>query len=129
MSRDFDGNGGGELTIQDSEIGKVDGSGTWIIWGLGQDLVIHDKKDGEGSLTLRNFGNVTISNKKDGNGVLIVLDCKSVSIREINGSGHTYLRIAGLKKITMKDGDGNVYFVGAPPIIDRKNGNGNVERE
>jgi hypothetical protein len=123
----FDGPGGGELSIDYGDICKVDGPGNWILWGIGQDLVIHEKKDGDGSLTLHGFGNVTILGKKDGNGTLVVEnDNKTITIREVNGPGDTYLRNNGLKKISLKDGPGNVYFHGAPPFVDKKNGTGRI---
>jgi hypothetical protein len=129
MAKSYDGDGGGEVTEDAGEIQKIDGNGHWIIWGLGQDLVILDKKDGKGTCTLKNFGSIEIRNKKDGDGVLIVEDSKSIQIREVNGSGQTYFRIDGRKVIDTKDGAGNIYFKGAPPIVREKNGPGKVLRE
>jgi hypothetical protein len=126
----LDGPGGGEQSIDYSDICKVDGGGNWILWGIGQDLVIHDKKDGDGSLTLHNFGKITILGKKDGNGALVVeKDNKEIHINVVNGNGKTYLRNPGLKKISVKDGSGNVYFQGNPPFVGQKNGAGQIVRE
>jgi hypothetical protein len=126
----FDGPGGGKLSIDYGDIGKVDGPGNWILWGIGQDLVIHDKKDGDGGLTLHGFRNITILGKKDGNGTLVVEnDNQSITIREVNGPGKTYLKNKGLKKISLKDGPGDVYFQGAPPFVGTMNGTGQIREE
>jgi hypothetical protein len=126
----FDGPGGGELSIDYGDIEKVDGTGDWILWGIGQDLVIHDKKDGDGTLTLHNFGTITIMGKKDGNGMLVVeTDNASIIVSQVNGRGKTYFQNSGLKKIGLKDGDGNVYYKGAPPFVGTKNGAGQILRE
>jgi hypothetical protein len=128
----LDGNGGGELTLADGDnISKCDGSAHWIVWSeQGGDLTILDKKDGEGVLELHGFRSVTISGKKDGNGTLLVHeDCGAFQVNEINGRGQTFLRNTGLKRVRLKDGDGNVYFKGQPPIVGTKNGAGSVRRE
>jgi hypothetical protein len=128
----LDGPGGGELTLADGDrITKCDGTGHWIVWAeKNGPLVILDKKDGDGTLELHDFSDVKITNKKDGNGTLIVHpDCGTFSVREVNGRGQTYLRTAGTKRIDLKDGDGNVYFKGKPPIVGAKNGAGSVIRE
>jgi hypothetical protein len=128
----LDGDGGGELTLADGDrITKCDGRGVWIVWAEnGGDLIILDKKDGDGSLELHGFKSVNIRNKKDGNGTLIVSeDCGTFSVHEINGGGTTVLRNAGSKRIDHKDGNGNLFFRGQPPIISTKNGSGQVKRE
>jgi hypothetical protein len=128
----LDGDGGGEITIADGDgIDKCDGNGAWIVWSEnGGELVIADKKDGNGSLELHGFSSIVIKNKKDGDGTLIVgEDCGTVSIGEVNGSGPTFLRNTGPKRIGRKDGDGAVSFKGQPPIIRSKNGRGTVKRE
>jgi hypothetical protein len=129
----LDGPGGGELTLPDGDrITKCDGGGHWIVWAdkdAGQELIILDKKDGDGSLEVHGFSTVTIQGKKDGNGTLIVdADCGTFAIHEINGPGQTYLRNPGSKRWDIKDGDGNVYFAGKPPS-GNVNGKGRVIRE
>lgn len=125
----YNGPGGGEFTIERGDIKLVDGDGDWIIWGIGQDLTIIEKKDGKGSLTLHNFGKITI-NEKNGPGSLVIQDDnKSVVIKKVDGAGAIYLRNSGYKKIVDKNGPGNIYFRVVPPIIDRKDGEGKILRE
>jgi hypothetical protein len=113
----FNGPGGGEYTIEETEIKLVDGPGNWIIWGNGQDVTITEKKDGDGSLTLRGFGKITI-NEKNGKGTLIIEnDNKEVYIKKLNGPGNVFLRNEGKKKIEEKNGPGDVLFKHKPPII------------
>jgi len=124
----FNGPGGGELTIEDSEISLVDGPSNWIIWGVGQDVTIK-RKDGPGNLTLRGFKNITII-EKNGEGKLIVeADNETVTIGRMDGPGHAYLRCKGKKKLENKNGAGNIYFTGSPPIITRLDGPGKAIRE
>jgi hypothetical protein len=124
----YNGPKGSEITIEDGEISLVDGPGDWIIWGIGQD--VHVKlKNGEGSLTLKGFKNITIG-EKNGPGKLVVEeDNQSVTIDKMDGPGHGYIRCKGKKKIGDKNGDGNVYFRGSPPIVTKKDGKGQVIRE
>lgn len=128
--RNFDGEGGGKFTIEDTDIGKVDGPGNWVLFGVGQDLTIHEKKDGTGNLTLKGFGKIKIVQKKDGDGKLIIEeDNGAVSIKEVNGNGNVYLRNKELNRIDKKDGRGAVYWKHRPPIIGEKNGPGIVDEE
>lgn len=127
-------NGGGddEFTIEETELKLIDGPGNRIIWGVGQDLVITEKKDGDGSTTLRNFGKITIKEKNGAGRLIIEADCKEVEIADINGPGNVYLRNTGKKKIGKKDGGGDIYFLNSPPIVDLskiKNGPGSIKRE
>lgn len=125
----YNGPGGGEFTIERGDIRLVDGDGDWIIWGIGQDLEITEKKDGKGSLTLHNFGEIRIK-EKNGPGVLVIEeDNKSVIILKVDGPGGVYLRNNGYKKIVDKNGPGNVYFKGAPPIVVHQDGPGKILRE
>lgn len=118
---------GGELTCDGNSINEINGQGTWIIWGVGQDVTIQ-LKNGEGSLTLRNFKNITIV-EKNGKGNLIVEDDnESVKINKMDGEGSAYLRVKGTKRIGEKNGSGNIYFKGATPIIGNIK-NGKVVRE
>jgi hypothetical protein len=126
--KNFDGDGGGEVAFAGTDIGRVDGKGNWIITGNGQNITI-EKKDGDGSLVLRNFGEIRIR-EKDGRGNLTIEpNNRSISIATVNGPGHIYLRNPGAKSITMKDGPGNVYFRGNAPYVTRVNGEGQSIRE
>ena len=129
MAETIDGAGNTDQEITATELQKIDGKGDHVVRGVGQDLTILDKRDGEGTTTLRGFRNVTIVGKKDGDGGLIVANCASITIALVNGKGQTYLRIDGPKHIGRKDGDGNVYFTGTAPQVDSKDGAGNVIRE
>jgi hypothetical protein len=126
----FNDIGGGDVGFDQTDICEVNGPANWTITGLGQDLVIHDRVDGGGgTLTLHGFGNITIK-EKNGNRTLVVeSDNKSVTIETVNGVGQTYLRNPGFKKIQSKNGTGNVYFKGFPPIVEAQNGTGTVKRE
>jgi hypothetical protein len=124
----FNGPGGGEVTVEDGDISLVDGPGDWIIWGVGQDVTIR-LKNGPGSLTLKGFKNITIT-EKNGPGKLIVEeDNETVTIRKMDGPGHTYFRIKGKKKVEDKNGEGNIYFKHSPPIVSKSDGPGKPVRE
>lgn len=125
----FNGPGGGELTIERADIKLVDGDGDWIIWGIGQDLTIIEKKDGKGSLTLHNFRKITIKEKNGPGSLVIQDDNKSIVIEKVDGPGAVYLRNRGYKKIVDKNGPGNVYFRAVPPIIGHQDGEGKILRE
>lgn len=127
----LDGDGGGEITLADGDgIEKCDGNGYWIVWAeAGGELVVRDKKDGNGTLELHGFSKIVIKNKKDGNGRLTVHDdCGAFECKEINGTGDTYLFNNGPKRVQRKDGDGDILFAGQPPMVAEKNGNGVVKR-
>jgi hypothetical protein len=124
----YNGPGGGELTIEDGDISLVDGPGDWVIWGVGQDVTVR-MKNGPGSLTLRGFKNITIT-EKNGEGKLIVEDDnETVTIKKMDGPGNAYLRMKGKKKVEDKNGGGNIYFKHSPPIIVKNDGPGKSIRE
>lgn len=131
--REFNGGNYGdvnELTLDDSDhIQQVNGKANWIIWAdtTGRSLEISDQKDGEGSLTLRGFGSISIHNQKNGSGQLIVeSDCDSIRISRVDGQGDVILKNPGSKTIGDKNGDSNIRFAGKPPKIGRKDGNGQI---
>lgn len=121
---------GGQANVPGPVIRIVDGPGNWILSGNNQDVVIQEKKDGDGNLTLRGFRNVTIT-EKNGNGHLVIEDCTGTfTITDImNGAGNAYLRIPGPKSIRLKDGPGNVYFWGQEPTFPQGVRNGRPIRE
>jgi hypothetical protein len=114
----YDSAGGGTIAFSGRVIKKVDGPGNWVITGMGQDLTIQEKKDGDGNLTLKGFGRITIK-EKNGRGHLVVeANNGEFLITDImNGDGHAYLRNPGRKTITKKDGKGNVYYRGDQPTF------------
>jgi hypothetical protein len=128
----FNGDGGGELTIADGDqINGIDGKGNWIIWAqtTGRSLAIN-VKNGPGSLTLHEFGMIALNDIKEGDGELsIETDCTNVDINKINGKGHVHLRNSGTSSVHWKDGEGNIYFKNKPPVVGSLNGPGKVLRE
>ncbi len=105
-----------EVTTESHRIKLIEGEGDWIIWGAEQDVDIKEINC-PGTVVLRNFGKVTIANKI-GVGCLIVCDdIKSIDIIKIDGPGAVTLRTRGYKKLHKMNGDGNVYFRGAPPVL------------
>jgi hypothetical protein len=128
----YNGPGGGDFTISDSDqIGEVNGPADWHIFADtdGRDLTIANQKDGDGSLTLTGFGAITIANQKNGAGNLIVEDSKSIDINHVDGPGSVYLRFPGRKVIHWKNGGGNIYYTGKPPIVQNMDGPGKVIKE
>jgi hypothetical protein len=125
----FNGTGGGNQGFDGNDIGEVNGPANWTLTGLGQDLVIHDRVDGGGTLTLHKFRNITIA-VKNGSRILVVeSDNQSVTINTVDGDGKTFLRNSGLKKILVKNGAGDILFQGDPPFVEDQNGSGVVSPE
>jgi hypothetical protein len=128
MSGPYNGPGGGEFTIEDGDIILVDGPADWIIWGIGQDVTVR-MKNGPGSLTLRGFKNITITEKNGAGKLIIEGDNESVTIKKMDGPGSAYIRIKGKKKIQDKNGEGNIFFKDSPPIVEKIDGPGKPIRE
>ena len=104
----------------------VDGKGKWILTGEGQDLEITEKKDGDGSLTLLNFGKITIKEKNGKGNLMIEANNGEVEIKKMDGDGHAALRNPGAKTVKEKNGNGNIYYKGMKPDVQKMDGNGKV---
>jgi hypothetical protein len=107
------------IAFEDADIDTIDGMGDKSITAaFGQDVTIHGGIYGNGTHKLMGFGAVEILNKIDGNGDRWFINCARVFVHDSkDGAGSLYL-IDSPCEVKSKYGLGNIYWVGAEPIID-----------